>query len=55
MTISMHESGKTLFPGTGFENEIGDGEGRGYSVNLPMPVGTYDEVYCMLSTRPSCR
>lgn len=45
MTISLHESGKTLFPGTGFENEIGEGEGRGYSVNIPLPVGTYDAAY----------
>jgi acetoin utilization protein AcuC len=45
MTISLHESGKTLFPGTGFENEIGEGEGRGYSVNVPLPVGTYDGAY----------
>ncbi len=45
MTISFHESGKTLYPGTGFENEIGTGEGRGYSVNVPLPVGTYDEMY----------
>ncbi len=42
MTVSVHESGKTLFPGTGFEEEIGHGEGRGYSVNFPLPVGTYD-------------
>jgi len=45
MTVSLHESGRTQFPGTGFENEIGIGEGRGYSVNVPLPVGTYDEVY----------
>ena len=45
MTISMHESGRTLFPGTGFEDEIGVGAGRGYAMNLPMPVGTYDEIY----------
>jgi len=45
MTLSLHESGKTLFPGTGFEREIGDGEGEGYSVNVPLPVGTYDEPY----------
>jgi len=45
MTMSLHESGETLFPGTGFEDEIGAGEGRGYSVNVPLPVGTYDEVY----------
>lgn len=45
MTISLHESGKTLFPGTGFENELGVGEGEGYSVNIPLPVGTYDAAY----------
>ena len=45
MTISMHESGKTLFPGTGFANETGVGDGLGYTVNIPLPVGTYDGVY----------
>jgi len=45
MTISLHESPKTLFPGTGFEDEIGTGPGEGYCVNVPLPVGTYDEAY----------
>lgn len=45
MTISLHENPRTLFPGTGFEEEIGEGEGRGYCVNLPMPVGTFDHAY----------
>jgi acetoin utilization protein AcuC len=45
MTVSLHESGKSLFPGTGFEDEIGAGEGRGYAVNVPLPVGTYDGAY----------
>ncbi len=45
MTISFHETGKILFPGTGFEDEIGTGDGTGYSVNVPLPVGTYDEAY----------
>jgi acetoin utilization protein AcuC len=44
-TISLHESGTTLFPGTGFEDEIGAGEGRGFNVNVPLPAGTYDEAY----------
>lgn len=44
-TISLHESGRTLFPGTGFVEEMGKGEGLGYSVNLPLPMGTYDEIY----------
>ena len=45
LTISLHETGYTLFPGTGFEYEIGEGEGEGYSVNLPFPPFTEDEVY----------
>ncbi len=45
MTISLHESGRTLFPGTGFETEIGSGMGKGYTVNIPLPVGTYDAAY----------
>jgi len=45
MTISFHQNGRTLFPGTGFEDEIGTGQGKGYSVNVPLPVGTYDHAY----------
>ncbi|MBN1481793.1 acetoin utilization protein AcuC [candidate division KSB1 bacterium] len=45
MTISMHESGRFLFPGTGFEDEIGEGEGRGFSVNMPLPPRTYNDAF----------
>jgi len=45
MTISLHESGKTLFPWSGFEDEIGEGPGRGYNVNVPLPPETYDEAF----------
>jgi acetoin utilization protein AcuC len=45
MTLSLHENPKTLFPGTGFEDEIGEGEGRGFCVNVPLPVGTFDQAY----------
>jgi acetoin utilization protein AcuC len=45
MTLSFHETGRLLFPGTGFEDEVGEGEGRGYSANVPLPEGTYDEAY----------
>lgn len=45
LTISLHESGKFLFPGTGFVDEIGEGEGKGYSVNLPFFPYTADDVY----------
>jgi acetoin utilization protein AcuC len=45
MTVSFHESGHTLFPGTGHEDEIGTGAGKGYCVNVPLPPGTYDQAY----------
>ncbi len=51
MTVSLHQSGTTLFPGTGFEVEIGHGAGRGYSVNFPLPVGTYDAAWVHVYTR----
>lgn len=45
LTISLHESGAFLFPGTGFVQETGAGVGRGYSVNVPLYPYTSDEVY----------
>lgn len=43
--ISFHQNGETLYPGTGFENEIGEGKGRGYTVNIPLAEYTDDETY----------
>ena len=45
LTISVHESGRYLFPGTGFVGEQGQGRGKGYSVNLPLFPYTGDDVY----------
>ena len=45
MTMSFHQNPKTLFPGTGFAEEIGEGDGKGYCVNVPLPIGTYDQAY----------
>ncbi len=39
MTISIHQTGKTLFPGTGFVYETGGAEGTGYAVNVPVIPG----------------
>jgi acetoin utilization protein AcuC len=36
MTISLHESGEYLFPGTGWIHELGKGMGRGLKLNLPL-------------------
>ncbi len=43
LTISIHESGQWLFPGTGFPQEIGTGDGTGYSVNVPLAQYTQDD------------
>jgi len=45
LVISLHESGKSLFPGTGFETEIGAGQGKGYTVNVPLLEMSDDEVF----------
>ncbi|MBN1309078.1 MAG: acetoin utilization protein AcuC [Chitinispirillaceae bacterium] len=45
LTVSFHESGRTLFPWGGFEDEIGEGAGEGYNVNVPLPAGTDDDAF----------
>ncbi|HEV3474878.1 MAG TPA: acetoin utilization protein AcuC [Actinomycetota bacterium] len=43
LTISMHESGRYLFPGTGFVDERGAGDAVGTKFNVPLPPYTSDE------------
>ena len=45
LTISIHESGQWLFPGTGSVAEIGEGPGTGFSVNIPLYPYTSDDDY----------
>jgi acetoin utilization protein AcuC len=40
LTVSIHETGRYLFPGTGFADEIGEGAAAGTSVNVPLEPGT---------------
>jgi acetoin utilization protein AcuC len=42
LTISVHESGRMLFPGTGFPDEIGGAGAEGSAVNVALPPGTGD-------------
>ncbi len=44
LCISAHED-PSSFPGTGFVDEIGKGEGAGYTVNVPLPLKTGDMIY----------
>jgi len=42
LTISLHESGRFLFPGTGESVDLGGPEALGSAVNVPLPPGTSD-------------
>ncbi len=44
--VSIHQSG--LFPGTGALEDVGSGEGEGYTLNLPVPAGSEGELWCSL-------
>ena len=43
--ISLHQDPSTIYPNTGFVNEIGEFEGKGYNLNIPLPIRSGDDVY----------
>jgi len=43
--VSVHQDPRTLYPGTGFVDEIGRGEGLGYTVNIPLLPFSGDDSY----------
>lgn len=45
LTISLHETGVALFPGTGFANDIGGPDAEGSAVNVALPAGSADAAY----------
>jgi acetoin utilization protein AcuC len=45
LTVSFHESGRYLFPGTGFADEIGEGAAAGTVVNVPLEPETGEEAW----------
>jgi acetoin utilization protein AcuC len=45
LTVSLHESGRYLFPGTGFPDEVGEGDARGTSLNVPLSPATPGPVW----------
>ncbi len=45
LVISLHGHPNYLYPGSGFEEEIGIGPGRGYTVNIPFLPGATDDDY----------
>lgn len=42
--VSLHEDPRG-FPGTGFLDQVGEGKGRGYKVNVPLPFRSADRIY----------
>ncbi|GAE25821.1 NAD-independent protein deacetylase AcuC [Halalkalibacter wakoensis JCM 9140] len=44
-TLSIHETGRYLFPGTGQVHEKGTGKGYGFSINVPVDAFTEDESF----------
>ncbi len=49
--ISMHQDGRTLYPGTGFLDESGGPSAQGYTINLPLPPQTSEEGFDMVMDR----
>jgi acetoin utilization protein AcuC len=47
----IHEDGSFLYPGTGFESEVGLGEGRGTKLNLPLQPGATDNDFLSAFTK----
>ncbi len=45
LKISFHQYDGRFYPGTGTVDELGVGDGYGYSVNVPLPRGTGDRAY----------
>jgi acetoin utilization protein AcuC len=43
--ISLHQNPLTIYPGRGFIDEVGEGKGEGYNVNVPLPIRTGEESY----------
>ncbi|MGC8994545.1 MAG: histone deacetylase family protein [Pyrobaculum sp.] len=43
--ISTHQHPATLYPGTGYPEEVGEGRGEGFNINIPLPPGTGDDIY----------
>ncbi len=43
LVVSFHQYGPDTYPGTGALEELGEGEGKGYNLNLPLNRYTEDE------------
>lgn len=46
--ISLHQDGRTLYPGTGFLDDLGGPGAYGYNINIPLPPKTGEEGFLMV-------
>ncbi len=46
--IDIHQDPNTLYPGTGFVEQIGWGKGMGFTINIPLPPLAGDKCYCLV-------
>ena len=56
--FNSHQDGRTLYPGSGFINEIGSGKGEGKIINFPMPPGAAEDTVLIFFEeviKPVCR
>ena len=49
--ISLHQDGRTLYPGSGFPQELGGPGAMGRTLNIPLPPNTSDEGFLMAMER----
>jgi acetoin utilization protein AcuC len=47
LCIDIHQDPLTLYPGTGFPEQVGKGDGQGYTVNISLPPYTTDKGYLL--------
>ncbi|MFC1934260.1 histone deacetylase family protein [Chloroflexota bacterium] len=44
--VDLHQDPRGLYPGTGFAHQTGSGRGKGFTINIPMPVyADYDSYW----------
>jgi len=43
--VSLHQHPRTCYPGSGYDYEVGEGAGRGFTLNIPFQPGAGDEEY----------
>jgi acetoin utilization protein AcuC len=51
LLIDLHQDPRTVYPGTGFVDQIGTGRGEGYTVNVPLPLNAGFDSYQLVFDR----